>query len=118
MDENREKRADNRINQTRKQLINDIDEMLSSEKRKARKLENLQNSFQNLNKNMDKCLDLISKSIRGNNVDSMIDEMRYTNKKLLSKNNQKINDEIKEIKKRVNKLYLEKEQLINKKEQK
>lgn len=112
-----EKKADNII-LTKKQIINQIDDKLSEEKKNIKNLENIQNNYHSLNKNMSKCISLLSKSIKGPQVDSMLSEFEYNNKRFMIKTDEKIEKELKEIKKRVNKLYLEKEETIKRKKDK
>lgn len=112
-----EKKADNII-LSKKEKIDKIDDILEQEKKNTRKLENLQESFHALNGDILKCLELISKSIKGSNVENTLDDIRYSNNEILNKSYQNIDSELKQIKKRVNKLYSEKEELIKEKDQK
>lgn len=111
-----EKKADNTI-LFKKKKINEIDDMLDLEKKNTKKLENLRENFCNLHKDMDKCIDLLSKSIKGKNVEIALSDMRASSEKLYNKTNENINIELKKIKKRVNKLYSQKEEIIKKKSQ-
>ena len=112
-----EKKADNTF-LSKKDKINKIDEMLDIEKKKIKKIESLYDDFRVLNSNMDKCIDLLSKSINGPNVGVTLNNIRYSNKELFNKSNEKIDNELKIIKKKVNSLYKEKESIIKSKEAK
>ena len=111
-----EKKADNFII-SRKEKINKIDDMLEEEKKKIRKLENIQENLNSLNMNMSKCLNVFSKSIKGANTESVLNYISNYNDQLLNKTDEKINSSLKETKKEINKLYLEKENVIKSREQ-
>ena len=102
---------------SRKEKINKIDDMLEEEKKKIRKLENIQENLNSLNMNMSKCLNLFSKSIKGANTESVLNYISNYNDQLLNKTDEKINSSLKETKKEINKLYLEKENVIKSREQ-
>ena len=109
-----EKKADNTI-LPKKREINEIDNQLDAEKKHTKKLEKYQDDFHNLHKNMNNCLNLLSRSIKGPSTEVLIDDMRDSNETIYSKINENINVELKAIKKRVNKLYAKKEEIIMKK---
>ena len=111
-----EKKADNTI-LSKKQKINEIDDMLALEKKQAQKLENLRDNFWNLHKSMDRCVTLLSQSIKGPNIEITLSDMRDSSEKIYNKSNENINMELKRVKKRVNKLYSQKEEIIKKRNQ-
>lgn len=60
-----EKKADNRIIETRKQIIN-IEDDLSETKNSLYELEDLEMNFTNINRNLNQCLDILNFSIKNN----------------------------------------------------
>ena len=93
-----------------------IDELIYLEKKKKKKIESLSNDYHELYNSISKCLNSLSSSMKGSNVNAKLDDMRYSNKKLLNKFNEKIDDEMRDIKKTVAKLYREKDKIINNKD--
>lgn len=114
MNDNKLKEADNTIIQ-RKQRINKIDDMVDIEKSKIKKYSDMQENYYSLSKNIDKCIDLISRSIKGPNTVAIFDEMQNDNRKQMIETTEMLDSKIKESKDKVNKLYSEKNELIQKK---
>ncbi len=106
-----EKRADNKVIET-KQKINKIDDNLDSEKKKIKNLSDMQDSVNSINRNMDRCIELLSKSIKGPTTQNIFDDMHNTNRKFLINASQNIEDETTIARKNINELYKEKDRII------
>lgn len=106
-----DKKADNII-LSKKERINKIDNMLDDEKKRIKKLENIQSNYHNLNTNISKCTSLLAQSIHGNNINDYLSDIQNTSEKIMQASDEQIDSELKSIKKRVNKLYFEKEKII------
>ncbi len=112
-----EKKADNKIIQVKKQ-INITEEKLADSRKKLNKIENLEENFSHLNKNINLCVELLNASVKNKNINrkinhmseesivgfkktssSLIDEKELTKKEIRELNDEmdKLNDEIKEL---------------------
>ena len=127
-----EKKADNKIIQVKKQ-INVTEERLADSRKKLRGIEDLEDNFSHLNKNLNICVELLNLSIKNKTVNkkigymnddstigykktssSLLDEKEMTKKEINDLNDEidKLTDEIKELYKE-----LEEEKEEKKKEQ-
>ena len=70
-----EKAADNYMSEEKKE-IKKIDNEIYNEKNKKNKIDNLEETFVSLNKNINKCIDLLYTSMKGGNVDKKLDSIR------------------------------------------
>lgn len=111
------KKADNRTVNT-KQKIKEIDDRLDIERKKLQKLDDMREEIISLNKNMDKCIDLLAKSIKGPVTKSIFNDMYDSNKIFFIKANSAIDEENNISKKEINKLYQEKDKLIKENKEK
>lgn len=74
-----EKRADNRIIQVKKELVA-CEDNLTEAKDKLRGIEDLEDSFSHLNRNIERCVDILNVSVKNRKVTNKIDHMFYDNK--------------------------------------
>lgn len=119
MEEKREeKKIDNNI-KTTKQIINEIDNKLSVEKKKIKKLDEMQETLYELNKNMTKCIELLSKSIKGPTTNNIFSDMENKNRIFYIKGSSVLDEETELSMKKIQNLYKEKSNEIakSKKEQ-
>ena len=109
--EEENKRIDNRI-LTTKERINSIDEKLDNAKKRIRNLADMQENVESIAKSMNKCIDLLSKSVKGPKVNAKFNDMRNSNKLFLIKATASIEDETMTVRKSINELYKEKDMII------
>ncbi len=107
------KRIDNNIKES-KQKINEIDNMLNIEKKKIKTLEEMKETVYELNKNLNTCISLLSKSIKGKTTDIIFNDMENANRRIYMKNNNLLEEETLDTMKKINKLYIEKNDEIEK----
>ena len=62
--------ADNRIEKSKKKIAQ-IDESIDIEKNKLKKIDNIQEEFVSLNKSINRCIELLSSSIKGTKTPSL-----------------------------------------------
>lgn len=74
-----EKKADNRIIQVRKQIVA-YEDNLKEAKDVLRGIEDLEDNFSHLNRNIERCVELLNASIKNKKVSNKLDHMIYDNK--------------------------------------
>lgn len=103
-----------------KQKIAHIDNQIDTSQSKIRKINDIQEELTALNKNLNKCIELLSISIRGKKKEKILNDMAGQNQKLYANFSSSLDDEILLTRKRISNLTEEKENLIkenkNKKE--
>lgn len=73
--------ADNRISDAKKE-IDSIDVNINASKETIKNIESIEETFESLNKNMAKCINLLNKSMKGKEVNKILsraDESRHVN---------------------------------------
>lgn len=95
-----------------KKRINEIDNQIDNEKKRIRKIDNIQEEVTELNKNLNKCIELLSVSIKGEKKEKMLNDMFDKNKSFYANFSCTLDDEMSITKKKINKLNEEKENLI------
>ena len=68
-----------------KNKINEIDDRIDQEKSRMRELDDMEELFVSLSKNITKCVDLLNKSIKGNNISNKLNSIEENNKINFSK---------------------------------
>lgn len=115
-----EKQAKEKIPDNIKKRINEIDNLVDYEKRRIKKFDNMQEEVIALNKNLNKCIDLLSKSIEGPTKKNMLNDMYDSTKSFYMNFISTLDEEISSSRKNINKLAQEKDDIIkqnkNKKE--
>ena len=111
-----EKNIDNRIISTKEKIYN-VDEKLDVAKKRINNLQGMQDSVNAIAKSMNRCIDLLSKSIKGPAVNNRLEDMRSTNKIFLAKSTASIEEETMAVRKTINELYMEKDRLIKENKQ-
>ena len=99
--------ADNRIEKSKKKIAQ-IDESIDIEKNKLKKIDNIQEEFVSLNKSINRCIELLSPSIKGTKTNHMLDEMFNNNNNLLKNVSSVLDEEKEETKKNISELYYQK----------
>ena len=114
-----ERKVDNEITST-KQKINEIDYKIDNEKEKIKKLDDIQESMTALNKSLNRCIELLSLSLKGPTSQNMFEDMQAQNKAIYQNVTSELDDEMDKTRSTINKLYEEKDNIIkedkNKKE--
>ena len=124
-----EKKADNRIIKVKKQ-INYAEEKLTNSKKKLKGIEELEDNFSHLNKNLNICVELLNSSVKNKNVNKKIDYMNesnivgymktssslYDEKEQTEKEIVKLNDEIDKLTDEIKEIYKENEEIEEEKE--
>ena len=111
-----EKKIDNRII-SKKEKIYNVDEKLDVAKKRINNLQGMQDSVNAIAKSMNRCIDLLSRSIKGPAVNNRLEDMRSTNKIFLAKSTASIEEETMAVRKEINELYKEKDRLIKENKQ-
>ena len=124
-----EKKADNRIIKVKKQ-INYAEEKLTNSKKKLKGIEELEDNFSHLNKNLNICVELLNSSVKNKSVNKKIDYMNesnivgymktssslYDEKEQTEKEIVKLNDEIDKLTDEIKEIYKENEEIEEEKE--
>ncbi len=105
------KKIDNRI-LTPKEKINNIDERLDNAKKRIKNLSEMQENVEAITKSINKCIDLLSKSVKGPQVNNKFNDMRDSNKLFLVKTSASIEEETISARKDINELYKEKDRIL------
>lgn len=108
------KKADNQID-INKQRINQIDSQIDSNKNKMRVLNEMEDGFSSLSMNIEKCVDLLNQSIKGNNIERKLGDISENNKVYYNNIMSSIDEQKIETNEKIKKLYnykdnIEKEQ--------
>lgn len=111
-----EKKADNTINK-QKARIKEIDNKIDIEKDKTKQLDEIEEIVVSLNKNINKCLELLGVSIQGNNIDKRLSAIESENNVNYKKNISNIELHREVVQKNIKKLNDEKEKIINEKDE-
>jgi len=107
-----EKQKNENIKDEFKKKINEIDNQIDNEKKKIKKIDSIQEEVTALNKNLNKCIELLSVSIKGEKNDKMLSDMYDKNKSFYVNFSSTLDDEISATKKKISKLNETKENLI------
>ena len=106
-----DKKADNNILNYQNQ-INTLDNKIDNEKIIIKKIEKIQDDVVALTKSVDKCIDLLYKSIKGPTTNYEFDDMRNFNRKFLIETTNELDEETYQTQKKINKLTQEKEEIL------
>ncbi len=113
MDEKSNIKIDNRITPYKKR-INTIDDELESEKAKLKKIYTMQENLHDLNRSLNKCIYLLSKSIKGPNTEVVFSDMSDSSRSIIRNATATLEEKTMDIKGNIHKLYEEKEEIIEK----
>jgi len=109
MDNSLDKKADNSIINIDKTKIKEIDSKIDLEKNKMKNLDDMEEIFVSLNKNISKCVELLGKSIKGNNITKRLNSIEEENKNNFARSIQNIEFEREKVKSNLSSLNDEKE---------
>lgn len=105
------KKIDNEI-LVKKNQIKQIDSLIDNEKNKIKKIDSMQENIVSISKSMNRCIDLISLSVKGSKTENMLNDMRQSNKLFYMNMSTLLDDENKISNKKINKLSEKKETII------
>ena len=105
-----EKEADNKISE-RKQQIYQIEDRIDSEKNKLNKISDIEDNFIALNKSINRCIELVSSSVKSKNNTYMYEDMRISNNTLLNRVSNTLDEERDTVNKNIKNLYSEKSKI-------
>ncbi len=96
-----EKKADNKIEKNKKKKL---EEKLDNERDLLKRLDGIEEEITSLKKNIDKCISLIGESIKGGNIQNVLESMLHDNNEYLFDTTEIIEQERKSSQKRINKI--------------
>ena len=104
MEETNKKLADNRI-YANKERLNNIDSRIDSNKEKMNTLNTLEEGFVSLSKSVEKCVELLGASMKGNRIERKLTDISDSNKMYLRNVMSNIDDQKEGAKKELKELY-------------
>ncbi len=104
MEEQEKKVADNRI-YLNKQKINSIDARIDNNKEKMKTLNTLEDGFVSLSKSVEKCVELLGASMKGNRIERKLADISDSNKIYLKNVMSNIDDQRSDAKEELKELY-------------
>lgn len=108
MEEQEKKVADNRI-YLNKQRINNIDVRIDNNKEKMKTLNSLEDGFVSLSKSVEKCVELLGASMKGNRIERKLADISDSNKIYLKNVMSSIDDQRTDAKEELKQLYNERD---------
>ena len=105
------RKADNTIINHKKEL-DKVDEQIDIQRNKMQELNDMQESVNEIVDNINQCIELLSKSIKGPTTENMFNDMYNTNKNFGSNVSTNIENNQLEVRKRLNELYKEKDNIL------
>jgi|GEM_PF-6308431 hypothetical protein len=105
-----EKVADNIISE-RKQQIYQIEDRIDSEKNKLNKISDIEDNFIALNKSLNRCIELVSSSVKSKKNTYMYEDMHISNNTLLNRVSNTLDEERDAVNKNIKNLYSEKSKI-------
>ena len=105
-----EKVADNIISE-RKQQIYQIEDRIDSEKNKLNKISDIEDDFIALNKSLNRCIELVSSSVKSKKNTYMYEDMHISNNTLLNRVSNTLDEERDAVNKNIKNLYSEKSKI-------
>lgn len=105
------KKIDNEIINT-KAKINEIDDLIDNEKLKIKEIDDMQENVREINRGLNRCIDLLAKSIKGPNTSAMFQDMYDKNKSFYINMSSSLDEESLETRININKLYQQKDDII------
>ena len=102
--------ADNIIS-ARKQQIYQIEDRIDSEKNKLNKISDIEDNFIALNKSLNRCIELVSSSVKSKKNTYMYEDMRISNNTLLNRVSNTLDEERDAVNKNIKNLYSEKSKI-------
>ena len=106
------RKADNRLISTSKEL-DDYENQIEFEKNRLQELSDMQESVDAIADNINECIELLSKSIKGPNMENIFNDMHNSNKTFQIKTSANIENSLLDSRKKLNELYKEKEKILD-----
>lgn len=106
-----EKKADNKIYEAKKE-IERLDEQIYNNQKSLEKLDELEESFAAINVCLNKCVELVNKSIKGRKVNRRMDEISIENKVKFTGAVYTLDDERRQLRDEINKLNDRKDEAV------
>lgn len=97
--------------------MEEIDRKIELEKNTINNNRKLMDEIDQLNKNLEVCIDIVGKSVLGNKTKKVLDSLRYDNSISYKQANEKINDLINESKNKIEIFNKDKEKSSKKEEE-
>ena len=98
-----EKKADNRIIHVRKQIVACEDNLVEA-RDALRGIEDLEDNFSHLNRNIERCVDLLNSSVKNRKVNKKFDSMIYDSKVSYRKSSSSLEEEKEFTQEKINEL--------------
>ena len=95
----------------RKQQIYQIEDRIDSEKNKLNKISDIEDNFIALNKSLNRCIELVSSSVKSKKNTYMYEDMRISNNTLLNRVSNTLDEERDAVNKNIKNLYSEKSKI-------
>ena len=108
MDDDGKKLDNRRIDNKTK--LKEVNDQLDIEKKRLKTLDDIEELFVSLNDNVSKCVDLLAKSIKGQNINKKLDYIEESNKINYIKSIDSINDDRENIKQNIKRLNSERDE--------
>ena len=105
------KKLDNEVLDN-KETLKKIDNLIENEKTKIKKLDVMHKDMIELSKSINRCVDLLSQSIKSQHSEIKYNDMRNINKKIYLNMASFLDDEEEQTRKKINKLYDEKDTIL------
>ena len=107
---NIEKKADN-LSYEKKKAVLELDDKIYNNKKKINNLVNIQDELMSLDLSINKCIDLLSETVKEENGNTLYDDAQQTNKKNFYKSLDIIEKNVDSLKKNISDLTSKKEEL-------
>ena len=105
-----ERQADNKIISTKKEMYY-VNSQIDDKKDTLKYLDDIHSQYVSINKNISNCINLIRDSIKGGNINKILDSMEVDNNRNINKATDTIEDDRQRIQKEIKQLNLKKESL-------
>lgn len=108
------KKADNIMlnNSFSKKKLNLVNDKIQLTKDTLKEVDSLYGTYQSMNKNINKCIDLLNQSVRGGDAQSILDAARIEMKEIYTGAINRLDEKTAEINKELKNLYTYRERLL------
>ena len=113
MNEGQEKSADNAIFESR-ESVRYLEDAIYGQQQNLKNLDEMEETFLTLKKQINKCVDLLNRSMKGKNINSRLSEIEGNNNRLYDNRLEMIREKRKETKETISRLTQEKEDYLDK----
>ena len=109
---NEEKHADNAI-VSRKIMVDNIDMELDTNKKTLNSLDDIEENFNSLKRNIDSCVDLLNRCVKGGNIQRKLNAISENNVKTYNDSMKAIYEKRDSVNNEIRNLYNEKDKINN-----